>query len=51
MPSVFCRHNIDIFQDLERAQRDIGQVTDRRRYDVKHLLSSDETQDHAIQTD
>src|SRR5205823_3586336 len=33
---------------LERAQRNIGEVTDRRRYDVEHFLSSVESRHYAM---
>jgi hypothetical protein len=37
---VFRRDKIDMFQYFERAQRDVAQISDRRRDDVEHRQSS-----------
>ena len=40
MPRIFGRDNVDRFQHLERAQRDVIEIADRRRDHVKHRASS-----------
>src|SRR5436309_4673465 len=40
MPRILRRDNIDLFQDVEGSQRDIAQVTNRRRDYVKHFITS-----------
>jgi hypothetical protein len=51
MPCVFRRHNVNALQDLKSPQGDVAQITDRRRYHVKHSISSVQSLPHAIETD
>jgi hypothetical protein len=43
MPRVLGRDKIDLLQNVERAQCNIAQISDRRRDDVKHPRSSGES--------
>jgi len=36
MARIFGRDKIDVFQDFEGAQGDVAQISNRRRYHVKH---------------
>lgn len=38
VPRILGRDEIDIFQDSERAQCDVAEISDRRSDDVKHCL-------------